>query len=97
MIFCNGGEEKYFITSGDLMTRNLERRVEVGVPIFDKDIQKELRDIFDLQWNDNVKARMLDKNLDNRISSGGAEKEFRSQYKIYEYLKSKSDAKEGVN
>lgn len=93
MIFCNNGNEKYFITSGDLMTRNLERRVEVGVPIFDKDIQKELRDIFDLQWNDNVKARILDKNLKNRISSGGKEKEFRSQYKIYEYLRSKSDTK----
>lgn len=97
MIFCNGGDEKYFITSGDLMTRSLERRVEVGVPIFDKEIQKELRDIFDIQWNDNVKARILDKSLNNRISSGGRKKEFRSQYKIYEYLRSKSDAKEGIN
>lgn len=93
MIFCNGGNEKYFITSGDLMTRSLERRVEVGVPIFDKDIQKELRDIFDIQWNDNVKARVLDEKLTNKVSVNGNPDEFRSQYKIYNYLLEKSGSK----
>ena len=71
LIFHNDGDEKFFITSSDLMTRNLERRVEVGVPIFDTDLQKELRQIFDLQWNDTVKARILDKNLGNKISHNG--------------------------
>lgn len=91
MIFHNGGNDKYFITSGDLMTRNMERRVEVGVPIFDKDIQQELRDIFDIQWNDNVKARLLDKNLTNEISKNEDKQEIRSQYKIYDYLKEKAE------
>ncbi len=95
MIFCNKGNEKYFITSGDLMTRSLERRVEVGVPIFDKEIQKELRDIFDIQWNDNVKARILDKNLSNKISENHIGEELRSQYKIYNYLLEKSNPKPG--
>ena len=87
------GNEKYFITSGDLMTRSLERRVEVGVPIFDKDIQRELRDIFDIQWNDNVKARVLDEKLTNKVSVNGNLEEFRSQYKIYNYLLEKSGSK----
>ncbi len=85
LIFHNNGDEKYFITSSDLMTRNLERRVEVGVPIFDKEIQSELRNIFDLQWKDNVKARVLDKSLSNKISNNKSP-ECRSQYEIYDYL-----------
>ncbi len=85
LIFHNNGDEKFFITSSDLMTRNLERRVEVGVPIFDKEIQSELRNIFDLQWKDNVKARVLDKSLSNKISNNKSP-ECRSQYEIYDYL-----------
>lgn len=89
MIFHNGGDVKYFITSSDLMTRNLERRVEVGVPIFDKEIQKDLRTIFDLQWKDGIKARHLDKNLSNNHSTYG-DKTSRSQLEIYDYLVKKS-------
>ncbi|MCD4769189.1 MAG: polyphosphate kinase 1, partial [Bacteroidales bacterium] len=89
MIFHNNGDEKYFITSGDLMTRNLERRVEVACPIFNKDIQQELRDIFDIQWNDNVKARILDTNLTNKIAAN-KKPPLRAQYKIYEYLVEKN-------
>ena len=90
MIFHNGGDEKYFITSSDLMTRNLGRRVEVGVPILDREIQKELRTIFDLQWNDSVKARKLDSKLSNKYSSNG-KPGLRSQYEIYDYLLQKSN------
>ena len=89
MIFHNGGEEKYFITSSDLMTRNLGRRVEVGVPIFDKDLQQELRTIFDMQWNDGTNARHLDGELSNKLSSYGIPG-YRSQYEIYDFLKQKS-------
>ena len=86
LIFCNGGDEKYFITSGDLMTRNLERRVEVTCPIFDEELQKQLRTIFDIQWNDNKKARILDSKLrNNYVANTG--KEVHSQLDIYEYLK----------
>lgn len=90
MIFHNGGDEKYFITSSDLMTRNLDRRVEVGVPIFDKNIQSDLRKIFDLQWQDNVKARVLNKSLSNDTSKNGSNL-CRSQYEIYTYLKNSSE------
>ncbi|MDZ7739753.1 MAG: polyphosphate kinase 1 [Bacteroidales bacterium] len=91
MIFGNKGNEKVYITSGDLMTRNIERRVEIAVPVLNSELKKELRDIFDIQWNDNVKARILDKNLENRIAENG-KPPLRSQTEIYKYLKNIHEA-----
>jgi len=93
MIFCNKGNEKVYLTSGDLMTRNIERRVEIACPILDNDIKKELREIFDLQWNDNVKARILDKKLQNVISKNN-KPPLRSQVEVYNYLKNKHESPE---
>jgi len=90
MIFCNKGNEKVYLTSGDLMTRNIERRVEIACPVLDPGIKKELRDIFDIQWNDNVKARILDPNLENKIA-GNDKAPLRSQTEIYKYLKNKHE------
>ena len=45
-IFENGGEPKMYISSADLMTRNIENRVEVACPIYDLDLQKQLLDTF---------------------------------------------------
>ena len=73
------------------MTRNIERRVEVSCPIFDPLIQQELRDIFDSQWNDNVKARILDKDLTNSFVTNELPK-VRAQQEIYTYLKEKHSA-----
>jgi polyphosphate kinase len=60
VIFGNEGDEQFYITSADWMTRNLDHRVEVACPIYDDDIKKELRAQFDIQWRDNTKARILD-------------------------------------
>ena len=95
MIFCNKGNEKVYLTSGDLMTRNIERRVEISCPVLDSEIKKELREIFDIQWNDNVKARILDKNLENKIVSNG-KPPYRSQVEIYNYLKNKHQTTEST-
>jgi len=40
MIFCNGGDELVYITSADIMPRNLDRRIEVTCPVFDPGIKK---------------------------------------------------------
>ena len=91
IIFCNGGKNQYFITSADLMERNLDRRVEVGVPIYDKKIQKTLRDIFEIQWKDNVKARKMSPDRLNKYvtpESGG--KQIRSQFELYKYYKERT-------
>ena len=47
------------------MTRSLDYRAEVLVPIFDRDAQDTIQNILDQQWHDNVKARVLDQDQDN--------------------------------
>lgn len=88
MIFHNGGDEEYFISSADLMTRNIEHRIEVTCPVFDESIRKEMKEIFLLQWKDNVKARKLDASLSNEfVKPGKKDKEIRSQTEVYNYLR----------
>jgi len=85
MIFCNGGNEEIYISSADLMTRNIEHRIEVTCPVFDKSIKNELKHIFDIQWNDNLKARKLDASLTNKFVKPGKEP-FQSQVEVYKFL-----------
>ncbi|HEY5369812.1 MAG TPA: polyphosphate kinase 1 [Hanamia sp.] len=86
MIFHNGGKEKYYISSADWMVRNLDHRVEVGCPVYDKDIQQELKDILNIQLHDNVKARILDNELSNKYVDPDDAKKNRSQIETYNYL-----------
>ena len=86
LLFHNGGNEECFISSADLMTRNIEQRIEVTCPIFDKTIRNEIKKIFEIQWDDNVKARKLDAQLSNKFVKGG-KKAVHSQLEVYEYLK----------
>lgn len=58
-IFGKGEREEMYIGSADFMTRNTVRRVEVATPIYDDDIRDRIRDMFNLQMSDNVKAREL--------------------------------------
>ena len=86
MVFCNGGSPKYFLSSSDWMTRNLDGRVEVTFPIYDVSIQEELRSFLDIQWNDNVKARILDEKLANTYREATSPGRIRAQGDIYELL-----------
>lgn len=54
--FRNNGSEEYYIGSADLMTRNLESRVEVCVPVELPHLQEKLREILDLQLGDSRNA-----------------------------------------
>ena len=87
-IFCNNGDEKYFLSSADLMTRNLDHRSEVAVPIYDKKIQQQLREIVDTLWADTTKARILDSKQNNEYRKPGKAK-VRAQEAVYNLLKSK--------
>ena len=60
-IYCFGSGEatRIYIASGDFLTRNTERRVEVGVRVDDREIAKKLRGILDLQLRDTVNAREM--------------------------------------
>jgi polyphosphate kinase len=56
LYFHNDGQEEYFMGSADLMTRNLESRVEVVVPIEAPELRRELRQILDIQLSDRRSA-----------------------------------------
>lgn len=87
IIFGNEGDEQFYITSADWMTRNLDHRVEVACPVYDDNIKKELRAQFDIQWRDNTKARILDPEQKNNYKTTRAKKQHRAQIEYYEYLK----------
>jgi polyphosphate kinase len=87
-IFENGGNVKYYISSADFMARNLDNRVEISCPIFDKEIQQELADTFDISWSDNVKARIISSKQDNAYRKSSRNK-IRSQFKMYDYYLNK--------
>lgn len=87
-VFGNDGDEKVYLASADWMPRNLFNRIECGFPLYDEASRKELRDILDIQLNDNTKARLIDSDFDNkRVQLDGPR--IRAQYAIYDYLKSK--------
>lgn len=60
-IYCfgKGSEEKLFISSADMMTRNLNRRVEIACPIYDPEIKEQLKYILSCQLQDNCKASFM--------------------------------------
>lgn len=84
-VFHNKGKEKVFISSADWMLRNLEHRVEATCPIWNEEIQQELKDILNIQLQDNVKARWLDNELSNDYVRT-TKKKIRSQVETYNYL-----------
>lgn len=86
LIFCNNGLEKYFISSADWMPRNLDHRIEVAAPVYDKSIQKELRIVVDYALKDNVKARIVDGSGQNMFKSND-EPPFRSQFELMKHYK----------
>lgn len=89
-LFHNGGKEKVYISSADWMVRNLDHRVEASCPITDEGIKNELKEILNIQLNDNVKARWLDKDLNNEYIQSDNEISVRSQIETYKYLHKKT-------
>ncbi|MDB5062339.1 MAG: polyphosphate kinase 1 [Mucilaginibacter sp.] len=89
-IYGNGGKELMYLTSADFMTRNIDNRVEVGFPVHDEDLRKEIRDIINIQLNDNTKARDITVTHTNKYHKTKAEPLTRAQIDIYNYLKNKN-------
>jgi polyphosphate kinase len=85
-VFSNNGSPKVYLSSADWMTRNLDHRSEVGVPIYDESIKKQLIDMLELQWNDNTKARSINVFQNNPYHSSKVKSKFKSQDEIYKYI-----------
>jgi len=88
-VFHNNGKEKVYISSADWMVRNLDHRVEASCLITDEQIKQEIKDILEIQLNDNVKARRLNNELSNDYINTGRKK-IRSQVETYKYLYKKT-------
>ncbi len=87
-IFENAGNVKVYISSADLMGRNLDNRVEITCPIYDEDIKKEILENFEIGWSDNVKARVFSSKKDNAYRKNN-KPPVRSQFKMYNYYLNK--------
>ena len=87
-IFGNNGDEKIYITSADWMSRNLDSRSEVAVPIYDAEVKKQIKDIINIQLSGNTKVRILDRLQQNIYKKPKAgERKIRVQDEVYHYLK----------
>lgn len=84
--FANDKNEVIYLSSADMLNRNLNKRIEVAFPIFDDKHKSEINTILQLQLEDNTKKRTINsKGLNNPIGLF-AEKPRRSQTEIYDWL-----------
>lgn len=94
-VFHNNGQPQVFLSSADLMERNMDRRIEVAFPLDDASIKKEVLTYLDIQWQDMAKARVLDAEQRNnyRTAKWRSTSALRSQLAWYAYLKSNRNAR----
>ncbi|MGK0365155.1 MAG: polyphosphate kinase [Saprospiraceae bacterium] len=86
-IFHHKGADEIYLSSADWMTRNLSYRVETTFPLYDPEVRQTVLDIMDLQLNDNVKSRIIDKKHSNKYRKDGEDMAIRSQVETYYYIK----------
>jgi polyphosphate kinase len=78
--FSNGGAEELYLASADLMTRNLERRVELMFPVLSEDLRRTIIKGLSSYFKDNTHAWLLDSSgAWTRLEPGPGEKPFRIQ------------------
>ena len=83
--FSHSGEDLIYISSADFMTRNMDHRVEVACPIYSKQLKEEIKDVFNIYWSDNTKARIIDFNLKNEYVKRKNQNEIRAQFATLDY------------
>jgi len=89
--FYNSGDWEVYISSSDLLTRNLRRRVEALIPVSKEELIKEIIDILHIQLQDNTKAKFLDSEINNIDKKQKKNSPlYRAQIDTYLYLQKKT-------
>jgi polyphosphate kinase len=91
--FHHDGEDLMYMASADWMTRNLSRRVEVALPVYDPAIREQLQRALEIQLADNTKARIIDERGTNAYVRGNGTGPVRAQEAFRDYLTGLADAR----
>ncbi|MEO7174657.1 MAG: polyphosphate kinase 1 [Saprospiraceae bacterium] len=95
-VFSNNGEPDIYLSSADWMERNLSYRIETAFPIYDPEIRNKILNFLDLQFKDNIKARIIDQKHINAYKKGTGSIPVRCQVDTYFMLK-REDEKQKQN
>lgn len=85
-VFGTGSEQKIYIGSADMMTRNTEKRVEVACPVYDERIKGQLMGMLNVMLRDNQKARELQNDGTYEKPKVGTEKICAQEYFMREAI-----------
>lgn len=86
--FTNNGNHECYISSADIMVRNLDYRLEVAAPIFDEVILLKVLKFLKIQLSDNVKAKVHNAFMSNAKTGIKRSKNTRSQTALYDWIAS---------
>ncbi|MBK1896225.1 polyphosphate kinase 1 [Chryseobacterium paridis] len=87
--FHNDGAEKIYLSSADMLSRNLNRRIEVAFPIKDKEIMQEINTIISMELNDHTKKRVINNKGQSISEDQAGQPESSSQRATYLWYKKK--------
>ncbi|MDQ6530518.1 polyphosphate kinase 1 [Flavobacterium sp. LHD-85] len=84
--FANNGQEKIYLSSADMLSRNLNRRIEVAFPLYDEKHIEEINKIIQMQLEDNSKRRTVNSDGNNELEIEDNETQRRAQTDIYNWI-----------
>jgi polyphosphate kinase len=88
--FENNGHEKIYLSSADMLSRNLNRRIETAFPLDDEKHIEEINKVIQLQLEDNTKRRIINSEGMNELNDADNTESQRGQTEIYNWIAQKN-------